>query len=79
MIFITVPSKRNLFLVKEIKVSIQYIPFNKMYGVTSKPVRVKCIKKQQNLISVKQNLGTVSKSNDSVAFTRFYLPEYHEN
>ena len=32
---------------KEIKVTIQYISFNKMWGVISKPVRAKCMEKQQ--------------------------------
>jgi hypothetical protein len=43
-----VPSKRSLYLMKEIKATVQYIPFNNMYGVTCTLIRVKCTEKQPN-------------------------------
>jgi len=50
-----------------------------MWGVISKPVRAKCMEKQQKSNFLEKNLGTVSRSKNSVAFTCFYLSEYDEN
>jgi hypothetical protein len=43
----TVPSKRSLSLMEEIKVTIQYNPFSKMQSATSRRVRVISTEKQQ--------------------------------